>query len=98
MRRTLSVLLSLAGKSKVGLFAVLSIAAVLLIGGGIEPAAAAKPMKPKAATAPAEPKSSGGDAAAAEKVLLDARDAYVHGQYANAIAIAKKAVKTQPNQ
>ena len=38
------------------------------------------------------------DAAAAEKILLDARDAYVHGQYATAIAIAKKAVKAQPDQ
>lgn len=46
-----------------------------------------------------DPKLSGGeDAAAAKKILLDARDAYVHGQYANAIAIAKRAVKAQPNQ
>jgi pSer/pThr/pTyr-binding forkhead associated (FHA) protein/tetratricopeptide (TPR) repeat protein len=68
-----------------------------------------KPTKPEHVTAPkpkdkepAAPKETPeepkGDAVAAEKVLLDARDAYVHGQYANAIEIAKKAVKAQPNQ
>jgi pSer/pThr/pTyr-binding forkhead associated (FHA) protein len=57
--------------------------------------------KPKEKESEGEPKNTGGgggDAVAAEKVLLDARDAYVHGQYANAIEIAKKAVKAQPNQ
>jgi tetratricopeptide (TPR) repeat protein len=58
-----------------------------------------KPKEKEQPQEPSEPKSSGGgDAVAAEKVLLDARDAYVHGQYANAIEIAKKAVKAQPNQ
>jgi pSer/pThr/pTyr-binding forkhead associated (FHA) protein/tetratricopeptide (TPR) repeat protein len=53
------------------------------------------PKAPKEPTEAPEPKN---DAVNAEKVLLDARDAYVHGQYANAIEIAKKAVKSQPNQ
>jgi pSer/pThr/pTyr-binding forkhead associated (FHA) protein len=34
--------------------------------------------------------------AAAEKVLQEAQDAYVHGQYASAIDLAKKAAKAQP--
>jgi pSer/pThr/pTyr-binding forkhead associated (FHA) protein len=33
---------------------------------------------------------------AAEKLLQDAQDAYVHGQYANAIETAKKASKSEP--
>lgn len=33
---------------------------------------------------------------AAEKLLQDAQDAYVHGQYANAIETAKKAAKSEP--
>ena len=33
---------------------------------------------------------------AAEKMLQDAQDAYVHGQYANAIETAKKAAKSEP--
>jgi hypothetical protein len=33
---------------------------------------------------------------AAEKLLQDAQDAYVHGQYANAIDIAKKAARSEP--
>jgi ABC transport system ATP-binding/permease protein len=49
-------------------------------------------------TESSEPKNTGNEQAAADKVLLDARDAYVHGQYANAIEIAKKAVRAQPNQ
>ncbi len=55
--------------------------------------------KPKEKEPPkeAEPKG-GGDQVAADKILLDARDAYVHGQYANAIEIARKAVSAQPNQ
>jgi pSer/pThr/pTyr-binding forkhead associated (FHA) protein len=57
------------------------------------------PKHPDKETPPKEqPDEPKGDAVAAEKVLLDARDAYVHGQYANAIEIAKKAVKAQPNQ
>lgn len=32
----------------------------------------------------------------AEKLLQDAQDAYVHGQYANAIETAKKAAKSEP--
>jgi pSer/pThr/pTyr-binding forkhead associated (FHA) protein/tetratricopeptide (TPR) repeat protein len=55
-------------------------------------------QKEKEPATESEPKSSANDNVAAEKVLLDARDAYVHGQYANAIEIAKKAVKAQPNQ
>jgi len=38
------------------------------------------------------------DDAAADKLLLAARDAYVHGHYATAIAIAKQAIKARPNQ
>jgi hypothetical protein len=97
MRRTLGNLFSLAGKSKAALFAVLSIVAVLLIAGGIM--LFKMTGKSDRAEAPAEElKSSGGDVVAAEKALLAARDAYVHGQYANAIEIAKKAVKAEPNQ
>ena len=33
---------------------------------------------------------------AAEKLLQDAQDAYVHGQYANAIETARKAAKSEP--
>jgi tetratricopeptide (TPR) repeat protein len=44
------------------------------------------------------PHPDSGSALLAEKILLDARDAYVHGQYANAIEIAKKAAKAQPTQ
>jgi ABC transport system ATP-binding/permease protein len=72
-------------------------------------AAPSKPVKEHIAAAPKvkekEPKESSeaasepkGDQVTADKVLLDARDAYVHGQYANAIEVAKKAVKAQPNQ
>jgi pSer/pThr/pTyr-binding forkhead associated (FHA) protein len=65
-----------------------------------------KPAKPSAAAAPAAKKEkpspseeAGGEAMpnpAAEKLLQDAQDAYVHGQYANAIETAKKAAKAQP--
>jgi pSer/pThr/pTyr-binding forkhead associated (FHA) protein len=34
----------------------------------------------------------------ADKLLQDAQDAYVHGQYANAIETAKKAAKAQPSK
>jgi pSer/pThr/pTyr-binding forkhead associated (FHA) protein len=65
-----------------------------------------KPAKPSVAATPA-PKhekpaateDGGGEVTpnpAAEKLLQDAQDAYVHGQYANAIETAKKAAKAQP--
>lgn len=40
----------------------------------------------------------GAPSPAAEKLLQDAQDAYVHGQYANAIETAKKAAKAQPTR
>ena len=61
------------------------------------PAAAA--ATPKTHDKPATDESSGDSNApnpAAEKLLQDAQDAYVHGQYANAIETAKKAAKAQP--
>src|SRR5947199_104864 len=36
--------------------------------------------------------------AATEKLLQDAQDAYVHGQYANAIELARKAAKSSPSK
>lgn len=42
------------------------------------------------------PSESGTPNAAAEKLLQDAQDAYVHGQYANAIETAKRAARAQP--
>jgi tetratricopeptide (TPR) repeat protein len=54
-------------------------------------AAAAKVKeKPTIEEAPSQPNP------AAEKLLQDAQDAYVHGQYANAIETAKKAAKSEP--
>jgi pSer/pThr/pTyr-binding forkhead associated (FHA) protein len=46
--------------------------------------------KPTTEEAPTQPNP------AAEKLLQDAQDAYVHGQYANAIETAKKASKSEP--
>jgi pSer/pThr/pTyr-binding forkhead associated (FHA) protein len=46
--------------------------------------------KPTTEEAPSQPNP------AAEKLLQDAQDAYVHGQYANAIETAKKASKSEP--
>jgi tetratricopeptide (TPR) repeat protein len=45
---------------------------------------------------PATDESSSQPNPAAEKLLQDAQDAYVHGQYANAIETAKKAAKSEP--
>ena len=53
------------------------------------PAAKVK-EKPTTEEAPSQPNP------AAEKLLQDAQDAYVHGQYANAIETAKKASKSEP--
>jgi tetratricopeptide (TPR) repeat protein len=53
------------------------------------PAAKVK-EKPATEEAPSQPNP------AAEKLLQDAQDAYVHGQYANAIETAKKASKSEP--
>jgi ABC transport system ATP-binding/permease protein len=53
------------------------------------PAAKVK-EKPTTEEAPSQPNP------AAEKLLQDAQDAYVHGQYANAIDTAKKAAKSEP--
>ncbi|HEX9103143.1 MAG TPA: FHA domain-containing protein [Polyangia bacterium] len=53
------------------------------------PAAKVK-EKPTTEEAPSQPNP------AAEKLLQDAQDAYVHGQYANAIETAKKAAKSEP--
>ncbi|MCU1280281.1 MAG: hypothetical protein JWM53_3827 [bacterium] len=53
------------------------------------PAAKVK-EKPTTEEAPSTPNP------AAEKLLQDAQDAYVHGQYANAIETAKKASKSEP--
>jgi hypothetical protein len=53
------------------------------------PAAKVK-EKPVIEEQPAQPNP------AAEKLLQDAQDAYVHGQYANAIETAKKAAKSEP--
>ncbi len=54
-------------------------------------------------TPPRQPEDSSTDTptppgvnAAAEKVLQEAQDAYVHGQYGTAIELAKKAAKAQP--
>ena len=44
------------------------------------------------------PGEVGAPSAAAEKLLQDAQDAYVHGQYANAIETAKRAAKSQPTR
>ena len=65
------------------------------------PAAPKPPKEPKEpAPEPAEPKGATNEAQLAEKVLLERarRLPAMHGQYANAIEIAKKAVKAQPNQ
>jgi len=53
------------------------------------PAAKVK-EKPTTEEAPSQPNPQ------AEKLLQDAQDAYVHGQYANAIETAKKAAKSEP--
>src|SRR5205807_1118737 len=54
------------------------------------PAAKVKEKPPTEEAAPSQPNP------AAEKLLQDAQDAYVHGQYANAIETAKKASKSEP--
>jgi pSer/pThr/pTyr-binding forkhead associated (FHA) protein len=54
-----------------------------------------KEKEPEAAAPSAPPPSDSGNA---EKVLQEAQDAYVHGQYANAIDLAKKATKAQPSK
>lgn len=45
---------------------------------------------------PASDEASSTPSPAAEKLLQDAQDAYVHGQYANAIETARKAAKSEP--
>ncbi len=61
-----------------------------------KPEPAAKPTPPPPAAKP-EPKPEGGmDDAQAEKILQEAQDYYVHGQYQQAIDTAKKAMKAQP--
>ena len=54
------------------------------------PAAKVKEKPASEDTPPSQPNP------AAEKLLQDAQDAYVHGQYANAIETAKKASKSEP--
>ena len=54
------------------------------------PAAKVKEKPTTDDTTPSQPNP------AAEKLLQDAQDAYVHGQYANAIETAKKAQKSEP--
>ena len=53
-----------------------------------------KETQPETSDTPAPPSST----ALAEKTLQEAQDAYVHGQYQNAIELAKKAVKAQPGR
>ncbi len=54
------------------------------------PAAKVKEKPASEDTPPSQPNP------AAEKMLQDAQDAYVHGQYANAIETAKRASKSEP--
>ncbi|MDB4969122.1 MAG: hypothetical protein JWN44_4811 [Myxococcales bacterium] len=54
------------------------------------PAAKVKEKPPTEEPPPSQPNPM------AEKLLQDAQDAYVHGQYANAIETAKKASKSEP--
>ena len=59
-------------------------------GSSVSTPAAKVKEKPTTEEAPSQPNP------AAEKLLQDAQDAYVHGQYANAIETAKKASKSEP--
>jgi pSer/pThr/pTyr-binding forkhead associated (FHA) protein len=62
----------------------------------------AKTHEPKETPQPREPKESPEAPEApspqTEKLLQDAQDAYVHGQYANAIELARKAAKASPSK
>jgi hypothetical protein len=67
-----------------------------------EPAQQARPPEqPAQKKEPEEsdtPPLKGGPDPGSEKALQEAQDAYVHGQYANAIELAKKAMKAQPGK
>jgi pSer/pThr/pTyr-binding forkhead associated (FHA) protein len=59
-------------------------------------AAVPEAVKPSDSDSDTPPIPGGG--AAAEKALSDAQEAYVHGQYATAIDLAKKGTKSQPSK
>jgi pSer/pThr/pTyr-binding forkhead associated (FHA) protein len=66
-----------------------------------EPAPQARAPEPPPKKEPEEsdtPPLKGGPDPGSEKALQEAQDAYVHGQYANAIELAKKAMKAQPGK